>query len=192
MSDAEPGLPQLVVGAWRGYRVWRISGDQLTGWWHTGYVWAPGSSEASCDARRWTLRGRRARHPGRAAPSATVPVGCTPWRSRGTSPGTCRAATLGCRVRPTRSLGWWPGGGGPFGASMAGGHNSPSRWPCIGPRTLTASRWTESSAATAARSSRGEASCSASLTSAPEVPRSPSGPGLGSELDYRGCPWTAR
>jgi hypothetical protein len=34
MSDAEPSLPELVVGAWRGYRVWRITGDRLTGWWH--------------------------------------------------------------------------------------------------------------------------------------------------------------
>ena len=50
MSDAEPSLPELVVGAWRGYRVWHITGDRLTGWWHTGYVWAPGRSEASCDA----------------------------------------------------------------------------------------------------------------------------------------------
>jgi hypothetical protein len=68
VSDAGPGVPELVVGVWRGYRVWRIRGDRLTGWWYTDYVWAPGDSEASCDAARWTLRGRRARHPGLPAP----------------------------------------------------------------------------------------------------------------------------
>jgi hypothetical protein len=53
VSDAEPGLPELVVGAWRGYRVWRIRGEGLTGWWHTGYVWAPGNSVAS---QEWCKR----------------------------------------------------------------------------------------------------------------------------------------
>ena len=171
MSDTEPGLPELVVRARRGYRVWRINGDRLTGWWHTGYVWAPRSSEASCDAKRWTLRGRHARHPGRAAPRATADARCMPWRSRGTSPATFRAATLGYRVRPTRSLGWWPGGGGRFGASLAGGPSSPGRWPCIGRRTLTSSWSTGSPAAMAARSSRGEARCLPLPTSAPEPRR---------------------
>jgi hypothetical protein len=90
VSEAEPGLPELVVGAWRGYRVWRINGDRLTGWWHTGYVWAPGSSEASCDARRWTLRGRRARHPGLAAPRRDCACGLyaleEPWDFTGYLP----------------------------------------------------------------------------------------------------------
>jgi hypothetical protein len=45
-----------VVGAWRGYRVWHMAGDRLTGWWHTGYAWAPGGTEASCYAKRWTRR----------------------------------------------------------------------------------------------------------------------------------------
>jgi hypothetical protein len=192
VSDAEPGLPELVVGAWRGYRVWRISGDQLTGWWHTGYVWAPGSSEASCDARRWTLRGRRARHPGLAAPERDCRCGLyaleEPWDFAGYLP----SRHFGVSSETNAVIGVVAGWGRAFRGEYGWRHNSPSRWPCIGPRTLTASRWTESPAATAARSSRGEASCSASLTSAPEVPRSPSGPGLGSELDYRGCPWTAR
>jgi hypothetical protein len=90
VSDAEPGLPEPVVGAWRGYRVWRINGDRLTGWWHTGYVWAPGSSEASCDATRWTLRGRRARHPGLAAPQHNCACGLyaleEPWDFTGYLP----------------------------------------------------------------------------------------------------------
>ena len=102
MSEAEPGLPELVVGAWRGYRVWRINGDRLTGWWHTGYVWAPRSSEASCDAKRWTLRGRHARHPGRAAPQGDCRCGLYALEEPWDFAGTCRAATLGCRVRPTR------------------------------------------------------------------------------------------
>jgi hypothetical protein len=38
VSDADLDGPELVVGAWRGYRVWRIRGDRLTGWWHTSYV----------------------------------------------------------------------------------------------------------------------------------------------------------
>jgi hypothetical protein len=90
VSDAEPGLAELVVGAWRGYRVWRINGDRLTGWWHTGYVWAPGSSEASCDARRWTLRGRHARHPSLAAPQRDCACGLyaleEPWDFAGYLP----------------------------------------------------------------------------------------------------------
>jgi hypothetical protein len=83
VSDGAPEVPELVVGAWRGYRVWRVKGDRLTGWWHTGYVWAPGVSEASCDARRWTLTGRRPRHPGRAAPQRDCACGLyalhEPW-----------------------------------------------------------------------------------------------------------------
>ena len=90
MSDAGPGVPELVVGAWRGYRVWRISGDRLTGWWYTDYVWAPGASEASCDARRWTLQGRRARHPGLAAPQRGCACGLyalqEPWDFAGYLP----------------------------------------------------------------------------------------------------------
>ena len=90
MSDAEPGLPELVVGAWRGYRVWRIRGDRLTGWWHTGYVWAPGGSEASCYAKRWTRRGRRARHAGLPAPQPGCRCGLyalqEPWDFAGYLP----------------------------------------------------------------------------------------------------------
>jgi hypothetical protein len=85
------------VGAWRGYRVWRVAGDRLTGWWCTGYVWAPrrlgasapGRSEASCDARRWTLRGR-ARHPGLSAPQRDCACGLyalqEPWDFAGYLP----------------------------------------------------------------------------------------------------------
>ncbi|HET6788459.1 MAG TPA: hypothetical protein VFH49_10890, partial [Aquabacterium sp.] len=90
MSDADLDGPELVVGAWRGYRVWRIKGDWLTGWWQTGYVWAPRSSEASCDAKRWTLKGRRARHPGRAAPQHNCACGLyaleEPWDFTGYLP----------------------------------------------------------------------------------------------------------
>ena len=68
MSDADLSAPELVVGAWRGYRIWRMADDRLTGWWCTGYAWVPGGSEASCSAKRWTRRGRRARHPGLPAP----------------------------------------------------------------------------------------------------------------------------
>jgi hypothetical protein len=68
VSDAGLAAPELVVGAWRGYRAWRLRGDRLTGWWYAGYAWAPGVSEAGCDAGRWTVRGRRPRHPGHAAP----------------------------------------------------------------------------------------------------------------------------
>jgi hypothetical protein len=87
VSDAGLAAPELVVGAWRGYRVWRIKGDRLTGWGHTGYLWAPGVSEASCDARRWTLRGRRARHPGLVAPQRDCACGLyamtEPWEFAG-------------------------------------------------------------------------------------------------------------
>jgi hypothetical protein len=90
VSDADPGAPELVVGAWRGYRVWRIRGDRLTGWWYTDYVWAPGRSEASCDARRWSLRGRRPRHPDRAAPQLDCACGLyallRPWDFAGYLP----------------------------------------------------------------------------------------------------------
>jgi hypothetical protein len=50
VSDPDPDAPELVVGAWRGYRIWRMAGDRLTGWWYTGYAWVPGGSEASCYA----------------------------------------------------------------------------------------------------------------------------------------------
>jgi hypothetical protein len=90
VSDPPSAAPELVVGAWRGYRVWRIAGDRLTGWWHTNYVWAPGVSEASCAARRWTLRGRRARHPDRAAPQRDCRCGLyalrEPWDFAGYLP----------------------------------------------------------------------------------------------------------
>jgi hypothetical protein len=90
VSSAAPRVPELVVGAWRGYRVWRIKGDRLTGWWHTSYLWAPGVSEASCDARRWTLKGRRARHPGLAAPQRDCACGLyalqEPWDFAGYLP----------------------------------------------------------------------------------------------------------
>jgi hypothetical protein len=90
VSDAAPGSPELVVGAWRGYRVWRIQGDRLTGWWYTSYVWAPEASEASCDARRWTLWGRRPRHPGVAAPQRDCGCGLyalqEPWDFAGHLP----------------------------------------------------------------------------------------------------------
>ena len=90
MSQPDPAEAELVVGAWRGYRVWRIASDRLTGWWYTGYVWAPGVSEASCDTRRWTLKGRRAWHPGRAAPQRDCGCGLyalhEPWDFAGPLP----------------------------------------------------------------------------------------------------------
>lgn len=90
MSQPDPAAAELVVGAWRGYRVWRIAGDRLTGWWYTGYVWAPGGCQARCDTRRWTLRGRRARHPGRAAPQRDCGCGLyalhQPWDFAGPLP----------------------------------------------------------------------------------------------------------
>jgi hypothetical protein len=90
VSDPAPGSPELVVGAWRGYRVWRIIGDGLTGWWCSDYLWAPGVSEASCSARRWTLRGRRARHPDLAAPQRDCACGLyalqEPWDFTGYLP----------------------------------------------------------------------------------------------------------
>ena len=90
MSDADAPAPELVVGAWRGYRVWRMTGDRLTGWWYTGYVWLPGRSRASCAATRWTLRGRRARHPGLPAPQRTCKCGLyalhEPWDFAGYLP----------------------------------------------------------------------------------------------------------
>ena len=90
MNDPDPGAPQLVVGAWRGYRIWRMAGDRLTGCWYTGYAWAPATSEARCDAKCWTLRGRRARHPGLAAPQRGCQCGlyglCEPWEISGSLP----------------------------------------------------------------------------------------------------------
>src|SRR5918994_6609651 len=53
---------------------------------------------------------------------------------------------------------------------MGGARSLPGRWRCIGPRTLMASRWSGSLIGMAARSSRGEATCSPWLTSAPEPP----------------------
>jgi hypothetical protein len=92
VTHADPGAPELVVGAWRGYRVWRMAGDRLTGWWHTGHVWLPGGSEASCAAKRWTLRGRRAQHPGLPAPQRTCSCGLyalhEPWDFAGYLPSS--------------------------------------------------------------------------------------------------------
>jgi hypothetical protein len=93
VSQPDAAAAELVVGAWRGYRVWRIAGDRLTGWWYSGYMWAPGVSEASCETRRWTLRGRRARHPGRAAPQRDCTCGlyalAEPWDFAGYLPSKC-------------------------------------------------------------------------------------------------------
>jgi hypothetical protein len=90
VNAAGRAAPELVVGAWRGYRVWRIKGDRLTGWWYTDFVWAPGVSEASCDARRWSLRGRRPRHADRAAPQPDCACGLyalqEPWDFAGYLP----------------------------------------------------------------------------------------------------------
>jgi hypothetical protein len=90
VSEADSAAPELVVGAWRGYRVWRVKGDWLTGWWYTGYLWLPGVSEASCDARCWTLRGRRERHRGLAAPRRGCGCGlyalAKPWDFAGYLP----------------------------------------------------------------------------------------------------------
>jgi hypothetical protein len=41
VSDPDLGAPELVVGAWRGYRIWRVAGDRLTGCWYTSYAWVP-------------------------------------------------------------------------------------------------------------------------------------------------------
>jgi hypothetical protein len=91
VSDTDPDGPELVVGAWRGYRIWRMTGDRLTGWWYTGYAWVPGGSEATCDAKRWTRRGRRARHPGLPAPQRGCRCGLyavqEPWDFAGYLPG---------------------------------------------------------------------------------------------------------
>ena len=90
MSDPDPGAPELVVGAWRGYRIWRMAGDRLTGCWYTSYAWAPEGSEASCSAKRWTLKGRRARHPGLPAPQRGCRCGLyglhEPWEIPGSLP----------------------------------------------------------------------------------------------------------
>jgi hypothetical protein len=90
VSDPDPGAPELVVGAWRGYRIWRMAGDRLTGCWYTSYAWAPGGSEACCDAKRWTLKGRRARHPGLPAPQGGCRCGLyalvEPWDFAGYLP----------------------------------------------------------------------------------------------------------
>lgn len=118
MSQPDPAAAELVVGAWRGYRVWRIAGDRLTGWWYTGYVWAPGVSEASCDTRRWTLRGRRACHPGRAAPQRDCGCGLyalhEPWDFAGPLP--CRH--FGYYERADAVIGVVAG----WGRAFRGGH----------------------------------------------------------------------
>src|SRR5512132_578620 len=90
VSAPDPGAPELVVGAWRGYRIWRLAGDRLTGCWYTSYAWAPGGSEACCDAKRWTRKGRRARHPGLPAPQGGCRCGLyalqEPWDFAGYLP----------------------------------------------------------------------------------------------------------
>jgi hypothetical protein len=90
VSEAGPGSPELVVGAWRGYRVWRIAGDRLVGWWYTRYPWAPGRSEATCYATRWTLLGRRPRHPDLPVPQLDCKCGLyalhEPWDFTGDLP----------------------------------------------------------------------------------------------------------
>jgi hypothetical protein len=95
MSNHDVGYtavaPELVVGAWRGYRVWRMSGDRLIGWWHTAYTWQPGGSEAACTARRWNLfRGSSSRHPALPAPQRDCRCGIyalhDPWDFNGELP----------------------------------------------------------------------------------------------------------
>jgi len=73
MSNHDTGFTgmtrELAVGAWRGYRVWRMSGARLIGWWYTTYEWVPAVSEAACSAKRWNLfKGSRSRHPDLPAP----------------------------------------------------------------------------------------------------------------------------
>jgi hypothetical protein len=84
-------VPELVVGAWRGYRVWRMSGDRLIGWWYTTYTWEPAVSEADCSAKRWNLlKGSRSRHPSRPAPERDCRCGIyalhEPWDFNGDLP----------------------------------------------------------------------------------------------------------
>jgi hypothetical protein len=90
VRNADPAAPELVVGAWRGYRTWRLAGDRLTGWWYTGYAWAPEGAEASCCAKRWTRRGRRSRHPDLPAPQRNCRCGLyalqEPWDFAGYLP----------------------------------------------------------------------------------------------------------
>jgi hypothetical protein len=173
VSDPDPGAPELVVGAWRGYRIWRMAGDRLTGWWYTGYVWAPGGSEASCYAKRWTRRGRRARHPGLPAPQRGCRCGLyalqEPWDFAGYLPFSVYGATDESKVVIGVVAGW----GRPFAGSMGGARSSPGRWHSTGPRTLMASTWSGSLIGTAARSWRAEATCSPWLTSEPEPPAIP-------------------
>jgi hypothetical protein len=119
VSDPELGAPELVVGAWRGYRIWRMAGDRLTGWWHTGYVWAPQCSEASCDAKRWTRRGRRARHPDLPAPHARCRCGLyalqEPWDFAGYLPSSLFGATDESKVVIGVVAGWGRAFRGQFG-----------------------------------------------------------------------------
>ncbi len=110
MRNADPGAPELVVGAWRGYRIWRMAGDRLTGWWYTGYVWAPQCSEASCAAKRWTRRGRRARHPGLTAPQRKCRCGLyalwEPWDFAGYLPSSLFGVTDDSNVVIGVVTGW--------------------------------------------------------------------------------------
>jgi hypothetical protein len=91
MRDAYTGVPELVVGAWRGYRIWRISGDRLTAWWYREYTWLPGVSEATCSATRWApFKGCRSRHPDLPAPQRDCRCGLyalhQPWEFVGDPP----------------------------------------------------------------------------------------------------------
>jgi hypothetical protein len=110
VSDPDPGAPELVVGAWRGYRIWRMAGDRLTGCWYAGYAWAPEGSEACCDAKRWTRRGRRARHPGLAAPQRGCRCGLyalvEPWDFAGYLPGSLFGVTDESKVVIGVVAGW--------------------------------------------------------------------------------------
>jgi hypothetical protein len=121
VSDPDPGAPELVVGAWRGYRIWRMASDRLTGCWYTGYAWAPGSSEASCAAKRWTRKGRRARHPGLAAPQGGCRCGLyalqEPWDFAGYLPYTLFGVTDESKVVIGVVAGW--GEGLSWGAGVA-------------------------------------------------------------------------
>jgi hypothetical protein len=110
VSDPDPGTPELVVGAWRGYRLWRLAGDRLTGCWYTGYAWPPGSAEASCYAKRWTGKGRRARHPGLPAPQRGCRCGLyalqEPWDFVGYLPSSLFGVTYELNVVIGVVAGW--------------------------------------------------------------------------------------
>jgi hypothetical protein len=110
VKDADPGAPELVVGAWRGYRTWCVAGDRLTGWRYTGYVWAPQGAEASCAAKRWTRKGRRARHPGLPAPQRKCQCGLyalqQPWDLPGYLPSSLYGVTYESNVVIGVVAGW--------------------------------------------------------------------------------------